>query len=126
MFGRSRRILFLALGWISLLLGFIGVFLPILPTTPFAILAAYFFSKGSDRMYAWLLRQPALGPLILDWNAHGAIRRRAKILATSMIVPLFTYTLVFVNVVVAIKLVVLSIGIAVLAFIWTRPDGPIG
>ena len=120
----SRRILYLTIAFISLGLGFLGAFLPILPTTPFAILSAYLFSKSSPRLHAWLLNSPLLGPVILQWEQHGVIRKRAKIFSTLMIIPLFAYTLIFVNVHMAIKILVSLIGISVLTFIWTRPSSP--
>jgi uncharacterized membrane protein YbaN (DUF454 family) len=114
--------LFLSLGLISVTLGIIGIFLPILPTTPFAILAAYFFSKSSVRLHTWLLNQKTLGPVIRDWEANGVIRFKAKVLATAMMTVLFSYTLVFVKVSLLIKGIVAFIGLSVLTFIWTRPS----
>ena len=119
--GVSKYIL-IGLGILSVSLGIIGIFLPILPTTPFALLAAFFFSKSSDRLHKWLLDQKTLGPLIKDWQRHGVIRLKIKILATSMMIVLFSYTLIFVNVPVIIKAIISLIGICVLAFIWTRPS----
>lgn len=119
---KISKSLFLALGLISLSLGIIGIFLPILPTTPFAILAAYFFSKSSVRLHTWLLNQKTLGPVIRDWEANGVIRLKAKVLATAMMTVLFSYTLVFVKVSLIIKGIVSLIGISVLTFIWTRPS----
>lgn len=116
------RSLYLFLGGLCVVLGILGIFLPILPTTPFAILAAYFFSKSSEKLHQWLLDQKTLGPLIKDWEANGVIRLKAKILATTMIVILFSYTLIFVNVHQGIKVVVSLIGVGVLTFIWTRPS----
>lgn len=116
------RSLYLFLGGLCVALGILGIFLPILPTTPFAILAAYFFSKSSEKLHQWLLDQKTLGPLIRDWEANGVIRLKAKVLATTMIVILFSYTLIFVNVHQGIKAVVTLIGIGVLTFIWTRPS----
>ncbi len=118
----ARRVIFLILGWLSLLLGVLGIFLPILPTTPFAILAAYFFSKSSKKLHNWLLNQKHLGPMISNWESHGVIRPRAKILATVTMTLLFSYTLIFVPIAVWIKIVVSFIGISVMAFIWTRPS----
>ena len=113
--------LFLTLGWVCLLLGLIGIFLPLLPTTPFALLAAYFFSGSSQRMHNWLLQQKTLGPLLREWEAHGIIPLKAKWMATLAIVCLFSSTLIFVKVVPVIKIVVACIGFFILGFIWTRP-----
>lgn len=118
----TQKVVFLTLGWLSLLLGIIGIFLPVLPTTPFALLAAYFFSKSSERLHQWLLRQKHLGPLIKNWENYGVIRPRAKILATVTMALLFSYTTLFVPVSVYIKILVNAIGVSVLIFIWTRPS----
>ncbi|ART81345.1 hypothetical protein CBP31_00770 [Oceanisphaera profunda] len=75
------RILFAFLGWLALVLGIIGAFLPVMPTTPFILLAAFLFSKSSPRIHYWLVNHPWFGPLIHDWQTHrgirGPIRRRA-------------------------------------------------
>ena len=120
----TTRILFIVAGWISLGLGLIGAFLPILPTTPLVILAAFFFSKGSTRLHHWLVTRPHLGKMIVEWEQHRVIRMRAKIMSTAVIIPLFAYTLTFVEVHLTIKVVVALIGVAVLAFIWTRASLP--
>ena len=77
----ARRHLWMAFGWASLSMGAIGVVLPLLPTTPFLILAAYCFSRSSQRLHAWLLNHPILGPPIENWRAHRAISGRAKLSA---------------------------------------------
>lgn len=122
MVGGFKKVIFLTLGWLCILLGLIGVFLPLLPTTPFALLAAYFFSKSSKKLHSWLLRQKRLGPLIYAWEKDGVIPKNAKILATIMMTSLFSYTLIFVKVSIWIKCIVSTIGVAVLFFIWTRPS----
>lgn len=118
----SRKFLFYCCGWISIALGVAGIFLPILPTTPFAILAAWCFSKSSERWHQWLLNHKIFGPTISDWERDGVINSKAKALATSMIVLLFSYTLIFVKVHLVVKSIVTTIGIGVLLFIWTRPS----
>ena len=118
--------LFVTLGWLCLALGFVGIFLPVLPTTPFVLLAAFFFSKGSKRMHAWLLSSKMFGPVIRDWERDGVIRPKAKALSLSMMALLFGYTLFFVKVSVPIKAVVASIGLSTAAFIVTRPSAPRG
>ncbi len=59
-------------------LGLIGVVLPILPTVPFMLLAAFFFSKSSERLHYWLISHPKLGPPIVEWQTNGAINPRVK------------------------------------------------
>ncbi|MFM2056591.1 MAG: hypothetical protein RLY71_976 [Pseudomonadota bacterium] len=85
----SRRVrwhgwLWLLAGWISLALGVIGIFLPLLPTTPFVLLAAACFSRGSERCERWLLDHPRFGPLVRDWRTNRAVPLRAKQLAVLM------------------------------------------
>lgn len=81
---RWQRHLWLVAGWLSLVLGFIGIFLPLLPTTPFVLLAAFCFSNGSPRWESWLLAHPRFGPMTRNWREHRAVPLRAKQLATLM------------------------------------------
>ncbi|MDD0851932.1 YbaN family protein [Halobacteriovorax sp. GB3] len=122
MISKTKSFIFLALGWICIVLAVIGIFLPLLPTTPFLILAAFLFSKGSERLHAWLLNQKTFGPIIRDWHERGAIKPKAKILSTFLIVTFFSYTLIFVNVALWIKVIVFLTGLAVLGFILSRPN----
>ena len=66
------------LGFLSLLLGGAGIVLPLLPTVPFVILAAFFFAKGSPRLERWLVEHPQFGPHISAWRTRGAISRKGK------------------------------------------------
>jgi hypothetical protein len=77
----TARVLWTALGWVALGLGVIGVLLPVMPTTPFLILAAFAFGRGSPAMRERLLRDRRFGPAIHDWEERGAIRRRHKAMA---------------------------------------------
>ena len=79
-----QRLLWLGAGVLSLVLGIIGIFLPLLPTTPFVLLAAFCLSRGSSRAERWLLDHPRLGPLVRDWRASRAIPLRAKQWAWAM------------------------------------------
>ena len=67
-------------------LGFVGAFLPVMPTTVFLLLAAFFFARSSPRFYAWLLNNHTFGPFIRDWRAGLGMPLRAKILAVTLIV----------------------------------------
>jgi len=72
------------LAYASLALGIVGIVVPGLPTVPFVLLSAFAASRGSQRLHAWLLAHRQFGPMIRDWQAHGAVSRRAKRLAVSM------------------------------------------
>lgn len=78
---RLVRGLFLALGLLFVGIGMVGVLLPVLPTTPFLILAAACFARSSVRLEAWLLDHPRFGPTLRDWRERGAIPRQAKAMA---------------------------------------------
>ncbi len=73
--------LFLALGLLFVALGFVGAFLPVLPTVPFLILAAACFARSSERLESWLLNQPRFGPMLRDWRERGAIPMRGKLMS---------------------------------------------
>ncbi len=81
--GRYRP-LWMAAGFASLATGIVGIFLPLLPTAPFVLLAAWCFARGSRKWERWLLQHPRFGPMVRDWRAHRAIPLRAKQLATVM------------------------------------------
>ncbi len=81
---RRTRWLWWLLAYASLALGVIGIVLPGLPTVPFVLLSAFAAARGSQRLHARLLADPRFGPMIRDWQAQGAVGRRAKWLATTM------------------------------------------
>lgn len=84
---KVKRALLLSAGFVSLAVGILGIFLPLLPTTPFLLLSAACFARSSERFHRWLLGHPRLGPPIRDWQERGVIRLWAKMLATLMLVP---------------------------------------
>jgi uncharacterized membrane protein YbaN (DUF454 family) len=81
---RVARGLWLAAGVAALALGAVGLLLPLVPTVPFVILAAWCFSRGSERWENWMLHHPRLGPIVRDWREHHAVPLRAKQVATVM------------------------------------------
>lgn len=72
------------LAYASLGLGLVGIVIPGLPTVPFVLLAAFAAARGSERLHRRLLAHRQFGPMIRDWQAQGAVSRRAKWLATTM------------------------------------------
>ncbi|WP_372767961.1 YbaN family protein [Pseudoalteromonas sp.] len=109
----------------SLSLGILGVFLPLLPTTPFVLLSAFCFSKSSTHLHRWLLNHKLFGDLIHDWEKYGVIRTKVKIIATASMVLLISYPLIFMPFVYWLKVIVIVCIFAVLLFIWTRPSIPL-
>ncbi|MCT4576738.1 YbaN family protein [Donghicola sp.] len=108
-------------GIICVALGLIGVVLPLLPTVPFMLLAAFCFARSSERMHGWLVNHRVFGPAIEDWNRSGAISLTGKRAATASIAVVFSIS-VFMGLrptILAIQAVTLG---AVLIFIWTRPS----
>ena len=80
------RVLWLATGALALTTGVVGIFLPVLPTTPFVLVAAWCFSQGCTRCERWLLEHPRFGPMVREWRANRAVPLRAKQLASVMMV----------------------------------------
>lgn len=117
------RFFWFTVGLISTACGLAGAVLPVLPTTPFLILAAFAFSRSSPGFHHWLVTHPRLGPPLEHWRLHGAIARRAKILAATAMVGSMALSLLIgvQGWLLAVQAVVLA-GAA--AFVLSRPDLP--
>lgn len=115
------RLLWVVGGLISMAIGVIGIALPLLPTVPLFLLAAFCFARSSERLHNWLLSHPKFGPPIGDWQSTGAISRRGKQLATLSVGLAFglSVALGVANYILIIQGIVLT---AVLIFLWTRPN----
>jgi uncharacterized membrane protein YbaN (DUF454 family) len=115
------QLIWVTLGLICTGLGLIGAVVPLLPTVPFLLLAAFCFARSSERLHNWLLWHPTFGPLIEDWNRNGAISRRTKWVASVSILAAFLITLAL-----GVRPLILGIQAVVLCcvalFIWTRPE----
>ena len=111
------------LAWASLALGMIGVVVPGLPTVPFVLLSAYAAARGSERLHRWLLAHPRFGPMIQDWQAHGAVSRRAKWMAVTMMS--LASALMFLT---APRWWMAATGTGIMAvvatWLWLRPEPP--
>jgi len=81
---KVKRVIYLVIGTLALVLGAIGLFLPVLPTTPFVILAAACYLRSSKRMYAWILRNELFGETIENYQAGRGLKRNTKIRALGL------------------------------------------
>lgn len=119
----AARYFWLVLGFTAVGLGIIGAALPLLPTTPFLLVAAYAFARSSPRFHAWLLEHRRFGPLILNWQRHGSIDPASKRLALFVMAAALigSWLLGVSGRVIAVQAIVLA---ASATFILTRPSGP--
>jgi uncharacterized membrane protein YbaN (DUF454 family) len=113
------------LGWFFTLLGMIGVILPILPTTPFLIVALVLFSKSSPRFHQMLLNNAWFGPNLQQWENEKTLSRKTKYKAVFLIVLTFAISVAILNDHLRLQLLLVGIAIILLAFIWRikEPEG---
>lgn len=115
------RVPLLVLGWTALLLGMVGVFLPVVPTVPFLLVAVWCFGRSSPRLKAAIMRNETLGPPLRRWFERGAVSRPAKMLSSGAMAAGFAAAALL-----GVAPVVLAmqgtVCLAVAIYIWTRPD----
>lgn len=121
---RLKNILYISLGFFFLLVGIVGLFLPLLPTTPFLLLTAYFFGASSPRFHSWLMNHKYFGPPIRDWEKNRVIRLRVKVLATVMMLGSSVIVLIIDHIPLFGKVGYSITLILVLTYIWTRKSTP--
>jgi uncharacterized membrane protein YbaN (DUF454 family) len=92
---RTLRAAYLSAGFVFLGIGVLGVVLPVLPTTPFVLLAAACFARSSDRFHQWLLDHRYFGPLVREWRQYRSIPYRTKVFAIVMMAATLTVSIVF-------------------------------
>lgn len=119
---RTKRLMFLVLGWIFFGLGMLGAILPVLPTTPLMLLALWAFARSSQRFHHWLYTHPTFGPPLRRWNEHRVIPLHAKAMSVGAMIVSFVYLVGFSDApMVAIVSAGLFMGIGAL-YILTRPS----
>lgn len=116
------RALLVTASFICLGLAALGVVLPLLPTTPFVILAAYLYSKSSERWYYWLVNHRLFGPPLRRWQETGAISPKAKYTSLAMIAVTFGFSIGFVVDKLFVKLVLIAVALGVSLFIYRLPE----
>ncbi len=118
---RLARHGFQALGWVCLGLGSLGIILPVLPTTPFLLVAVWAFSKASPELAARIRAHPRYGPYILAWENYGVIPNFAKVLAVLMMSGSFAWLYLGTDAPLPVKAVIGVTLAAVAVYIVTRP-----
>ena len=108
-----KKYILTALGTISLGLGILGAFLPVLPTTPFLLLAAALFLRGNREMYEWLMNHPKLGPYISNFVKHKAIPMKVKIISLITLWATLLYCAICVADHLALRIMFLAIAVGV-------------
>ena len=113
-----KRTILISLGLLCVGLGFIGVFVPGIPTTIFLIIALWAFTKSSEKLRYWLLNHKRFGPILNNWQEHKVVPRRAKILMVvlmSLAVILFYYSLQSLILTIGLIIILVSVAIYVIS-----------
>lgn len=115
------RTILLEIGFISVVFGVVGIFLPVLPTTPFLLLAAAAFLRSSDKAYQWLINHPYLGNYVRNYYSGKGIPRKAKITAITMVWLTLGLSIHFVIKVLAVRILLACIGAGVTVYLLSLP-----
>lgn len=116
-----KQYLYVGLGGLSLLLGVIGIVLPVMPTTPFLLLAAACFARGSSRCYQWLITHPWFGEYIKNYRDGLGIPRKIKLKAIGLLWLSISLSVLFVVDFVWAQVAMLLTATLVSVYLWTRP-----
>lgn len=115
------RYLLISIGWLSVVLGVLGIFLPVLPTTPFLLLAAACFVRSSPRFYQWLVDHPKLGKYIIYYLEGRGIPTRAKWMAIAMIWTTISLSALLVVPIFWVQVLLFGIAISVSIYLLRQP-----
>jgi uncharacterized membrane protein YbaN (DUF454 family) len=119
-----RSLLYVAGGWACLALAMLGVVLPLLPTTPFVLLASWCFYRGSPRIHAWLHRSRTFGPTLDDWHHYHGIRRSLKHRAVLMVLAVVVLSMLYNSLPWWLRYLTVGLVACGLYVIWTVPTLP--
>ena len=115
---------YFSLGWVFFFLGALGVVLPVLPTTPFMLLALWAFSKSSDRFHQWLYHHKVFGPPLQQWARYRVIPLPMKIMAIVVMALSLLYIFIYVEAYFWLKLAAAALITYGVFFISTKPSRP--
>lgn len=127
-FDGLRGVVYMALGCFFVGLGALGAVLPVLPTTPFLLLASFFFVRSSPRLNDRLMRSPLFGPFLRDWHQHRGVRPRVKLTALAVMPVAVTASVVWGDLswpILVLLLVLAAVGLAVVLRLPVIRDAPL-
>ena len=117
-----RMIIWRSVAITFVLLGLVGLALPVMPTVPFLLVAAWAGGKGWPKLEAKLLAHPKYGPPIIEWRRYGVVRRNVKIVTTLMMSGGATIMMFLDTIPLWLKLTILAIMVTVATWLWLRPE----
>ena len=120
-----KRTILISLGWLCVGLGFVGIFVPGIPTTIFLIIALWAFTKSSEKLRHWLLNHKRFGPILNNWQKHKVVPRKAKILMVilmSLAVVLFYYSSQNLYLTIGLIIILVSVAIYVISLPSKTPE----
>jgi uncharacterized membrane protein YbaN (DUF454 family) len=112
---RALRAVLIAAGWLNVVLGVIGIFLPVMPTTVFFLIAAACFAKSSEKFYWWLLNNKQFGKLIKDFREKRGMSLKSKLTAVTVLLVVISYSAIFAvdSVIISILLAIIGISVSI-------------
>ncbi len=116
-YNSPSKLLLIVLGWVFVGLGVIGIFLPLMPTTIFMIIAAWCFARSSDKFYKWLIYHPRFGKTIRDFHERKGMTLKSKISAIVMMVLAISISAIFFTQKIFVRIILFSIAIGVAVYI---------
>jgi len=119
---RPARAFFAVLGTVFLGLGALGLVLPVLPTTPFVLLAAACYLRASTRLHGRLVESRTFGATIVAWQEHGAIPPRAKAIAIGMVILTFAFSIAFAVEPPLMRAILAALGVVLVVWLARRPS----
>lgn len=118
------RAVYFTLGWLFFALGIIGVLLPVMPTTPFMLLALWAFARSSERFHQWLYHHRLFGPPLQQWSEYRVIPLYAKIMSVSFMSISFVMMLFSPHIILWLKIVIATLMLYGAWFILSKPSKP--
>ena len=118
------RVVYFSLGWFFFALGIIGILLPVMPTTPFMLLALWAFSESSEKFHSWLYHHRLFGPPLQKWHEHRVIPLSAKIISVSFMSASLVYVFLYSTFPIWAKALAVTILVYGAWFVLVRPSNP--